>query len=189
MLYDIHSPKKETPRLFICKFWNDQMECRKDLCLIFILTIKLNYTAQEKLLPNFLKFKLNKRGVSFLGECTWVNIWEKGANILGNKEKLGKILDSHNRSPHNNHRKLCIFGKKKIQSFRNTWMQLLVYQNTGLMCNPYFPCTLAPFSQIFIHILLYTDDINEKLLWNRYNTTALWEYLCSIRFHTFITQT
>ncbi len=25
--------------------------------------IKLNYTDQKKLLPNFLKFKLNKRGV------------------------------------------------------------------------------------------------------------------------------
>ncbi len=32
--------------------------------------IKLSYTDQKKLLPKFLKFKLNKRGVSFLGECT-----------------------------------------------------------------------------------------------------------------------
>ena len=30
---------------------------------------KLSYTDQKKLLPNFLKFKVNKRGVSFLGEC------------------------------------------------------------------------------------------------------------------------
>ena len=33
------------------------------------LMIKLNYTDQKKLLPDFLKFKLKKRGVSFLGEC------------------------------------------------------------------------------------------------------------------------
>ena len=33
------------------------------------LTIKLNYTGPKKLLLNFLKFKSNKRGVSFLGEC------------------------------------------------------------------------------------------------------------------------
>ncbi len=32
------------------------------------LIIKLSYTDQKKLLPNFLKFKLNKRGVSFFGE-------------------------------------------------------------------------------------------------------------------------
>ncbi len=34
------------------------------------LMIKVDYTAPKKLLPDFLKFKLNKRGVSFLRECT-----------------------------------------------------------------------------------------------------------------------
>ena len=34
------------------------------------LMIKVDYTDQKKFLPDFLKFKLNKRGVSFLGECT-----------------------------------------------------------------------------------------------------------------------
>ncbi len=34
--------------------------------------IKLSYTDQKKLLLNFLKFKLNKRGVSFLRECSQV---------------------------------------------------------------------------------------------------------------------
>ena len=31
--------------------------------------IKVDYTAPKKLLPDFKKFKLNKRGVSFLREC------------------------------------------------------------------------------------------------------------------------
>ena len=31
---------------------------------------EVNYTDQKKLLPNVLKFKLNKRGVSFLRECS-----------------------------------------------------------------------------------------------------------------------
>ncbi len=34
------------------------------------LMIKVNYTDQKKLPPDFLKFKLNKRGVSFLRECS-----------------------------------------------------------------------------------------------------------------------
>ena len=36
--------------------------------------IKVDYTAQKKLLPDFLKFNLNKRGVSFLRECSAVTI-------------------------------------------------------------------------------------------------------------------
>ncbi len=37
------------------------------------LIIQLKYTDQEKLLPNFIKFKLNKRGVSFFfwGSVQW----------------------------------------------------------------------------------------------------------------------
>ena len=35
-----------------------------------LLSSSINdYTAPKKLLPNFLKFKLNKQGVSFFGEC------------------------------------------------------------------------------------------------------------------------
>ncbi len=33
------------------------------------LMIKVDYTAQKKLLPDLNKFKLNQRGVSFLREC------------------------------------------------------------------------------------------------------------------------
>ena len=60
----IHSSKKETPRLFICKFLNDQREFRGVMGCV-----GMNYTGQKKLLPIFLNFKLNKRGVSFLREC------------------------------------------------------------------------------------------------------------------------
>ncbi len=39
-------------------------------CEIWVLQlIKVNYTDQKKLLPDFSRFKFNKRGVSFLGEC------------------------------------------------------------------------------------------------------------------------
>ncbi len=53
------------------------------------LIIKPSYTDQKKLLPNFLKFKLNKRGVSFLGEC----ITKKGHLSL--TLRLGFSLLSH----------------------------------------------------------------------------------------------
>ncbi len=43
------------------------------------LILKLNYTAQKKLLLNLKKIKLNKRGVSFFGEC---NLFDKYLNIF-----------------------------------------------------------------------------------------------------------
>ena len=49
----IHSSKKETPRLFICKFWNDQ-------------------STGKALTSLTQKNKFNKRGVSFLDECRCV---------------------------------------------------------------------------------------------------------------------
>ena len=45
------------------------MEYRQ--ALGFVGIVKVNYTGQKKFLPIFFKFKLNKRGVSFLGECKY----------------------------------------------------------------------------------------------------------------------
>ena len=48
----IYTPKKETPRLFICKFLNDQMEYREGLCLIFIPIELFNRFPNENFLPH-----------------------------------------------------------------------------------------------------------------------------------------
>ncbi len=58
--------------------------------------IKVNYTGQKKFLLIFLKFKLNKRGVSFLRECNAV--CNDGFSHLRNKiflarQKADLILD------------------------------------------------------------------------------------------------
>ncbi len=66
--YHVHLSKKETPHLFICKFLNYQMEYRQ--AMGFVGIVKVNYTGQKRFLPTFFKFKLNKRGVSFLRECS-----------------------------------------------------------------------------------------------------------------------
>ncbi len=79
----LHSLKKGTPRLFICKFWNDQREHRNGCLILSLLSssmhnylmIKVDYTDQKKLLLHFFKFKLNKWGVSFLGECTLKDLY------------------------------------------------------------------------------------------------------------------
>ncbi len=54
----VHSSKKETPHLFICKFWNNQMEYRQAIYFIFIPTeffkpLQLVVMIWKKLLPTF----------------------------------------------------------------------------------------------------------------------------------------
>ncbi len=63
------------------------MEYRKELCPVFY------YTDQKKFLPDFLKFKLNKRGVSFLGECNAIYqflvhpVWTGGTYVSNGRRK------------------------------------------------------------------------------------------------------
>ena len=61
---EIHSPKKETPRLFICKFWNDQRAHRNGNYLMMGMNS----------LWSFQNLQMKKRWVSFFDECTlrWI---------------------------------------------------------------------------------------------------------------------
>ncbi len=53
--------KKETPRLFICKFWNDRMEHRKELCPITFceLPLVVSKFAHEKARSFFFRWVYN----------------------------------------------------------------------------------------------------------------------------------
>ena len=60
LYYQQYTPQKRNSSPFHLQIlkWPDGVQERS-----------MSYTDQKKLLLNFLKFKLNKRGVSFFGEC------------------------------------------------------------------------------------------------------------------------
>ncbi len=88
-------------------------------------------------------------------EHIWFRIWEKGTNVLGNFGKIGVFLITARWM---GHRKLYIFGKKRLSAFQkyivfytyHKSIHLAVIRNSPIF--PKFPSTLVPFSQIKNHI-------------------------------------
>ncbi len=54
--------------------------------------------AQKKLLPDFKKFKLNKRGVSFLRECIIIMICLKKKPLLAVCSTFNKNINQNART-------------------------------------------------------------------------------------------